>query len=85
MVYHRQQIRVAVVAATLACATFAGLARTQSAAPLSHPKARILSEIAANDALMEAFGMPGTPGLVWVDAQRRAARAERVAGVPAHE
>lgn len=37
--------------------------------PIAHPSAKNLHELAHNEALMQAFGFGGTPGLVLADAQ----------------
>ncbi len=37
-------------------------------APLAHPSAQALQALGHNEALMEAFGMQGTPGIVFADA-----------------
>ena len=37
--------------------------------PVAHPSAKDLHELAHNEALMQAFGFDGTPGLVLADAQ----------------
>ncbi|MDE2462384.1 MAG: thiol:disulfide interchange protein DsbG [Alphaproteobacteria bacterium] len=48
-------------------------------APVSHPSTGDLSEIESNEALMQAFGIEGTPGLVFADAR---GRVYVVPGVP---
>lgn len=40
-------------------------------APTAHPSARDLRDLAHNEALMEAFQLNGTPGLVFADAEGR--------------
>lgn len=37
--------------------------------PVAHPSAKDLRELARNEALMQAFGIDGTPGLVFADAK----------------
>ncbi|MGH8327957.1 MAG: thiol:disulfide interchange protein DsbG [Steroidobacteraceae bacterium] len=48
-------------------------------APLSAPSARDLNEIERNDELMQAFGIRGTPGIVFADAT---GRLHVISGVP---
>ncbi len=47
--------------------------------PVAHPSAKDLRELAHNEALMQAFGFDGTPGLVLADAQ---GKVYALGGVP---
>jgi thiol:disulfide interchange protein DsbG len=48
-------------------------------APVAHPSGKDLRELAHNEALMQAFGFEGTPGLVFADAQ---GKVYTVGGLP---
>ena len=56
-----------------------GVNRGGGIAPVAHPSATDMRELAHNEALMQAFGFEGTPGLVLADGQ---GKVYTVGGLP---